>query len=95
MESFISRSTLLINTDYQWNVVNVIELEPNSWNHVEILTEDIRYVKYDDNLKPYYVYGAEALEEVGGFNIEFDRGDIHEKQEVFYFDNVRGYLKSE
>lgn len=94
-KNFNQESTLLINTDYQWNVVNVIELEPNSWNHVEILAEDIRYVKYDDNLKPYYVYGAEALEEVGGFNIEFDRGDIHEKQEVFYFDNVRVYLKSE
>lgn len=83
------------NTDYKYNVVNIIDLEPNSWNHVEILAEDIRAVQYDGQAKPYFVYGSEALQAVGGFNIEFDRGEIHEEAEVFYFDNLRAYLKKE
>ena len=93
--SYIHLQSLNVNTDYKWNVVNVIDLEPNSWNHIEILAEDIRTLQYDEKSKPYFVYGEEALETVGGINIEFDRGEIHEEQEVFYFDNLRAYLKSE
>lgn len=83
------------NTDYAWNTVILFDLKPNSWNHIEIPAEDIRIVRYDANLQSYFAYGADALSLVGGFNIEFDRGEIHEEQEVFYFDNLRAYLKSE
>lgn len=98
VDSLIERTdnqllNIFTNTDYKYNVVNVIDLEPNSWNHIEILAEDIRAVQYDGQAKPYFVYGEEALKVVGGFNIEFDRGEIHEEQEVFYFDNLRAYLK--
>lgn len=87
--------SIFVNSDYGYNIVNIIDLKPNSWNHIEIPAESIRIVNYDANGKPYFVYGEEALKEVGGFNIEFDRGEVHEEQEVFYFDNVRAYLKSE
>lgn len=93
--SYTHLQSLNVNTDYKWNVVNIIDLEPNSWNHIEILAEDIRTLQYDEKSNPYYVYGEEALGTVGGINIEFDRGEIHEEQEVFYFDNLRAYLKSE
>lgn len=98
MDTDISQGSMYImniftNSDYGFNTVNIIDLKPKSWNHIEILAEEIRTVKYDDKAKPYFVYGAEALEVVGGFNIEFDRGEIHEKPEVFYFDNLRAYLK--
>ena len=98
VDSLIERTdnqllNIFTNTDYKYNVVNIIDLKPNSWNHIEILAEDIRAVQYDGQAKPYFVYGEEALKVVGGFNIEFDRGEIHEEQEVFYFDNLRAYLK--
>lgn len=83
------------NLNYEYNIVLDIDLEPNSWNHIEIPAEDIRIVKNDENNRPYFVYGAEALEIVGAFVIQFDRGELHEEQEVFYVDNVRAYLKSE
>lgn len=86
---------IFTNTDYKYNTVNVIDLKPNSWNHIEIPAEDIRAVKYDEQAKAYFVYGSEALEVVGGFNIEFDRGEIHEETEIFYFDNLRAYMKNE
>lgn len=100
VDSLIKRTenqllNVFTNTDYKYNVVNVIDLEPNSWNHIEIAAEDIRAVQYDGQAKPYFVYGSEALQVVGGFNIEFDRGEIHEESEVFYFDNLRAYLKTE
>lgn len=100
VDSLIKRTenqllNIFTNTDYKFNVVNVIDLKPNSWNHIEIDANDIRAVKYDGQAKPYFVYGEEALKVVGGFNIEFDRGEIHEEAEVFYFDNLRAYLKSE
>ena len=85
--------SIFTNTDYQYNIVNIIDLKPNSWNHIEIPAEEIRKVQYDESGKPYFVYGEEALKEVGGFDFEFDRGEVHEEQEVFYFDNVRAYLK--
>lgn len=100
VDSLIKRTenqllNIFTNTDYKYNVVNVIDLKPNSWNHIEIEAGDIRAVKYDGQAKPYFVYGEEALKIVGGFNIEFDRGEIHEEAEVFYFDNLRAYLKDE
>ena len=69
-------------------------MEPNSWNHIEIDAEDIRILRHGAN-GPYFVYGAEALEVVGGFYLHFDRGELHEEPEVFYIDNVRAYISEE
>lgn len=82
------------NTDYIYSFSKIIDLKPNSWNHVEILAEEISYTKLDEQGKEYLAYGADVLEGVGAFVIEFDRGEIHEEQEVFYFDNLRAYLKN-
>ena len=83
------------NANYEYNIIQIIDLKPNSWNHIEIDAEDMKLVQYDKEGKAYNIYGAEALAAVGGFCIQFDRGELHEEQEVFYFDNVRAYLKSE
>ncbi len=83
------------NSNYEYTIIQIIDLEPNSWNHIELNAEDMRVVRYDTEGKAYNVYGAEALGAVGAFHIQFDRGELHEEQEVFYFDNVRAYLKSE
>ncbi len=86
---------VLTNVNHEFTIVDIIDLKPNSWNHIELDAKDMRLVRYDENGKSYYVYGADALAAVGGFHIQFDRGELHEEQEVFYFDNVRAYLKSE
>lgn len=81
------------NANFEYNIIQIFDLKPNSWNHIEIDAEDIRQLRYDTEGKPYNVYGADALQTVGAFYIEFDRGELHEEQEVFYFDNVRAYMK--
>lgn len=93
--SYRQNRDLSQNTDHGRNTVIVLDLEPNSWNHIEIPAEDMKVYKYDKTGKGYMATGAEALSILGGINIEFDRGEIHEEQEVFYFDNLRAYLKSE
>ncbi len=85
---------VLTNANHEFTIIQIIDLEPNSWNHIELNAEDMKLVRYDENGKAYYVYGEEALAAVGGFHIQFDRGELHEEQEVFYFDNVRAYLKN-
>ena len=81
------------NANFEYNINQIFDLKPNSWNHIEIDAEVIRQLRYDTEGKPYNVYGADALQTVGAFYIEFDRGELHEEQEVFYFDNVRAYMK--
>ena len=81
------------NANFEYNIIQIFDLKPHSWNHIEIDAEDIRQLRYDTEGKPYNVYGADALQTVGAFYIEFDRGELHEEQEVFYFDNVRAYMK--
>lgn len=81
------------NANFEYNIIQIFDLKPKSWNHIEIDAEDIRQLRYDTEGKPYNVYGADALQTVGAFHIEFDRGELHEEQEVFYFDNVRAYMK--
>ncbi len=84
---------VLTNSNYEYNIITIIDLEPNSWNHIELDAAEMKLLRYDTEGKPYYVYGEEALAGIGGFHIMFDRGELHEEQEVFYFDNVRAYLK--
>lgn len=93
------RSTLadkvLVDDNYEYRITNIITLEPNAWNHVEIPAKEMRIIQYDKEGKPYNVYGAEALTGIGGFHIMFDRGELHEKQQIYYLDNVRAYLGSD
>lgn len=93
--SYRQDRSYLYNTDYANCPSIILDLKPNSWNHIEIPSEDIKVLKYDKNGSGYMAYGAEALQTTCGINIEFDRGEIHEEQEVFYFDNLRAYLISE
>ena len=83
------------NDNYEYCITNKIVLKPNQWNHVEILAEDMKIVKNDADQKPYLAYGEEALEMVGAFCLMFDRGELHEEQQVYYIDNVRAYLAGE
>ena len=83
------------NDNYEYCITNKIVLEPNQWNHVEIQAEDMKIVKNDADQKPYLAYGEEALEMVGAFCLMFDRGELHEEQQVYYIDNVRAYLAGE
>lgn len=94
-EAYVQDRSYLYNTDYHNCPSIILDLEPNSWNHIEIPAEDIKVVNVDKNGSEYMAYGVEALKNVCGINIEFDRGEIHEEQEVFYFDNLRAYLKNE
>lgn len=92
-----SRSTVedryMTNDNYKYCITNKIQLEPKQWTHVEIPADQIKTVKYgEDDLKPYLAYGAEALEMVGAFNIMFDRGELHDVQQVYYIDNIRAYM---
>lgn len=95
LENYRQDRSYLYNTDYTNCPSIILDLKPNSWNHIEIPAEDIKVLKYDKNGSGYMAYGAEALQTTCGINIEFDRGEIHEEQEVFYFDNLRAYLISE
>lgn len=83
------------NDNYEYCITNKIVLEPKQWNHVEIQAEDMKIVKNDADQKPYLAYGEEALEMVGAFCLMFDRGELHEEQQVYYIDNVRAYLAGE
>lgn len=98
-ESVNPRATLanrvITDDNYTYCITNKITLEPNAWNHVEIPAEEMKIVKYDTEGKAYNVYGAEALKTVGGFHIMFDRGELHEEQQVYYMDNVRAYMKND
>lgn len=93
------RSTLadrvVVDDNYEYNIINTITLEPNAWNHVEIPAEEMKILMYDTEGQAYNVYGAEALKTVGGFHIMFDRGELHEKPQIYYFDNVRAYVGDE
>jgi len=84
---------VIVDDNYEYNIINIITLEPNAWNHIEIPAEEIKNLMYDTAGQAYNVYGADALKTVGGFHIMFDRGELHEEQQVFYFDNVRAYIK--
>lgn len=92
------RSTLadrvLVNDNYAYRITNIITLEPNQWNHVEIPAKEMKIIQYDTEGRAYNVYGAEALQAIGGFHIMFDRGELHEKQQIYYLDNVRAYLEN-
>ncbi len=92
------RSTMddrvVIDDNYEYNILNIITLEPNSWNHVEIQAEEIKRLMYDTEGNPYHEIGEEALTAVGGFHILFDRGELHENTQVYYIDNVRAYLRN-
>lgn len=71
-------------------VTTKIYLEPKAWNHVEISVDEIRVLK--DSVM---TYGAEGLNQVGAFLLLFDRGELHEKEQVYYIDNVRVYFDGE
>lgn len=90
------RSTLadrvIVDDNYEYRITNIITLEANAWNHVEIPAEEIRIIQYDTEGKAYNVYGEKALQTIGAFCIMFDRGELHEQQQVYYLDNVRAYL---
>ena len=88
--TMVSRTSLNLNNAFTRETE--IFLKPG-WNHIEIPAEEMKLVAYDDEGKAYYQYGEDVLKGVGGFHIQFDRGEIHEEQEVFYFDNLRAYLK--
>lgn len=96
-ESVNPRSTMqdriLTNPNYEWCITNPIVLKPGQWNHIEIPAEEMKILKYDADLKPYFAYGKEALKEVGAFDLMFDRGEAHEVQQVYYIDNIRAYLE--
>lgn len=70
------------------NIATKIDLKPKQWNHVEIPVEEIKVKK--ENIM---TYGQEGLYEVGGFVIVFDRGELHDEQQVYYLDNVRAYFE--
>lgn len=86
---------VVVDDNYEYNIINKITLEPNAWNHVEIPAEEIKILMYDTEGRAYNVYGAEALKTVGGFHIMFDRGELHEEPQIYYFDNVRAYIGDE
>lgn len=77
---------------YPYNIIQRITLSPGQWNHIEIPAEQMKGIDYDDK-GPLTVYGEKTLKKVGAFCLMFDRGELHDKQQVFYLDNVRAYLK--
>lgn len=83
---------VLTDRNHSHSIVSVYELKPNDWTHLEISPEDMKVVQYDTAGKPFLVTGAQALKTVGAFVLMFDRGELHDEQEVFYIDNCRAYL---
>lgn len=89
---FTNEDTLLTSEHYEFCITQRITLQPKQWNHVEISADTMAAIEYPRS-GPVNVYGAEALDIVGAFCIMFDRGELHEQQQVYYIDNVRAYLK--
>lgn len=85
----------MTNDNYEYCITTKITLQPNQWNHVEIPVEKIKMIEYDTAQMPYLVYGSEGLDAVGAFCLMFDRGELHEEQQVYYIDNVRAYIAGE
>lgn len=88
---FAHEDTLLTMEHYEYCITKRIALEPGQWNHIEIPAEEMKGIRYDGGT--HLVNGAEALDVVGAFCLMFDRGELHEEQQVYYIDNVRAYLK--
>lgn len=88
---FAYEDTLLTMEHYEYCITKRITLEPGQWNHIEVPAEEMKGIRYDGGT--HLVNGAEALDVVGAFCLMFDRGELHEEQQVYYIDNVRAYLK--
>ncbi|MBQ1211716.1 MAG: hypothetical protein IIX68_07935 [Clostridia bacterium] len=86
---------ILTDPNYEYSTAESYYLAPNTWTTVEVPADVMRYVSWDTEGKAYLVTGAEALSAVGAFVFTFDRGELHENPQEFYFDNARAYLKSE
>lgn len=82
-----------VSEHYPYNIVNRITLTPGKWNHIEIPADQMKSISYDEEGKPITAYGEKTLKTVGAFCLMFDRGELHDQQQVFYLDNIRAYLK--